>query len=142
MEKMPENHLAESELYREACRHEIIARIKFEKEQYEEAIEYYQNALKILMICGDNHLEMSDKLAKIINVHWKMGETFEALAIQTNDLEPIKNEIAVQTKLLQYRPYDRNLRLKRSALWKILQNRKYALIGKKVFFSWLFFHLF
>uniref|UniRef100_A0A8R1TPV1 Uncharacterized protein n=1 Tax=Onchocerca volvulus TaxID=6282 RepID=A0A8R1TPV1_ONCVO len=134
MEKMPKNHLAESELYREAYRHEIIARIKFEKEQYEEAIEYYQNALKILMICSDNHLEISDKLTKIINVYWKMGETYEVLAIQTNDLEPIKYEITVLTKLLQYRPYDRSLRLKRSTLWKILQNRKNALIDALVYF--------
>ncbi|KAL3990471.1 hypothetical protein ACH3XW_31920 [Acanthocheilonema viteae] len=63
-----------------------------------------------------------------------MSDTYEALAKQTNSLEPLECAIAALTNLLKYRPYDRNIRLKRCALWKTLQNRENALIDALVYF--------
>ncbi|VDK75545.1 unnamed protein product [Litomosoides sigmodontis] len=48
--------------------------------------------------------------------------------------EPLENAIAALTNLLKYRPYDRSVRLKRSALWKILHNRQNALIDALIYF--------
>lgn len=42
---------------------------------------------------------------------------------------PLENAIDALNNLFKYRPYDRSIRLKRSALWKALQNRQNALIG-------------
>lgn len=82
-EKLSKNHSVELELCREAYRQEIIARIKFEKGQYDEAIEYYQNSLNILRIYDDGK-EMNDKTSKIMNIYWKICETYEEIAKQTN----------------------------------------------------------
>ncbi|KAM3727925.1 SH2 domain-containing protein 4A [Dirofilaria immitis] len=131
---MLRNHSMESDLYYKACRNEIVARIKFRQEKYDEAIECYQSAIKMLMLYSEGQPERDDNLAKIINIYWKLGEAYEALAIQTNNLEPIEHEISALSKLLQYRPYDRNVRLKRCALWKTLENRKDAIIDALVYF--------
>ncbi|CAG9538616.1 unnamed protein product [Cercopithifilaria johnstoni] len=116
-----------------AYQHEIAGRINFQKGQYKEAIESYQKSLKILQMYSD-YFETTDKLPKVMNIYWKMSDTYEALAKQTNCLEPLDYAIAALTSLLKYRPYDRNIRLKRCALWKTLQSRENAITDALVYF--------
>uniref|UniRef100_A0A0R3RLC0 Vps16_C domain-containing protein n=1 Tax=Elaeophora elaphi TaxID=1147741 RepID=A0A0R3RLC0_9BILA len=64
--------------------------------------------------------------------HQKASE--QELAAQMYFEEPLEYAIASLTNLLKYRPYDRNIRLKRCALWKTLQNRENALTDALVYF--------